>query len=419
MRSNLFSNLFILFLILLSCKNDAPFDPKSKKNNDVNSLFIKIKGRENLLVNLSLKGIYNQSNNIEFLTEIIKFSDQKYLNDSTWKNQNLDSGLTIFLSYIHKLPFEEPKNANYLYKEKKFELINEVQGYKLDTAQIRVRLTQIIKSKGKFLDLELDELYIKPKFTSKSKDLLKAKKNLEKSLSSIINLTYESDTFRLDKEIFGSWISLDSNLKVKLDFYLMQLYLQNLATKIESPLSEILLKYDIADTTIALDEITFLRINISKEIDELTEIITKGRIVSKKLLMVSRGLPKGIKDGLKDFLEVSLTQQKLWLFKNGNLLLETDVVTGNERLNRHTPTGNYTILSKVRNKTLRGIGYEAFVSYWMPFYKGYGLHDANWRRRFGSSIYENQGSHGCINIPPRIVPMVYQNVEIGMPIIIY
>jgi lipoprotein-anchoring transpeptidase ErfK/SrfK len=54
----------------------------------------------------------------------------------------------------------------------------------------------------------------------------------------------------------------------------------------------------------------------------------------------------------------------------------------------------------------------------MPFFEGYGLHDANWRGRFGATIFENRGSHGCVNIPPANVPIIFANVQIGTPVFI-
>ncbi len=108
----------------------------------------------------------------------------------------------------------------------------------------------------------------------------------------------------------------------------------------------------------------------------------------------------------------------LSVFKNGNLIIETDVVTGNKSRGHSTPIGNYNVKSKARNVTLRGPGYACPVSYWIPFFEGYGLHDANWRGRFGSTIFENRGSHGCVNIPPANVPIIFANVEVGTPVFI-
>jgi hypothetical protein len=288
----------------------------------------------------------------------------------------------------------------------------------LDTALLRIRIKKLIQQKGTSIDLTKADLYVKPKFTKDSEELKTAKKALEECLKSIVKINFESKNFTLDQRTFGPWLSLDSDLKVKVDYISTQTYLQKIAGEIEKPLSEVLeefSKLDPADTT---SQEQFFRMNIPNEIDELIKLITKGKESKKEIILVKRGLPKGIKEGLTDFVEVSISQQKLWLFRGGSLILESDVVTGNEKLKRNTPIGDYKILYKTRDKVLKGPGYESFVSYWMPFYKGYGLHDATWRRRFGASIYENGGSHGCVNIPPKMAPIVYQNVVVGMPVLI-
>ena len=85
-----------------------------------------------------------------------------------------------------------------------------------------------------------------------------------------------------------------------------------------------------------------------------------------------------------------------------------------------TPTGDYKVLSKARNVTLKGADYTSFVSYWIAF-KGnsYGLHDASWRSRFGGNIYTYNGSHGCVNMPKSEVSKLYNMVEIGTPVYVH
>jgi hypothetical protein len=344
--------------------------------------------------------------------------DKKNWKDSTWKSAVLDSGLTNFLGVIHDLPFEASRNATFVYKDNGFSLEEEFQGTEVDTARLRVRMKKLIQQKGNSIDLTKADLYLKPKFTKDSEELKTAKKELEECLKSTIKINFESKSFTLDNRTFGPWLSLDAALKVKVDYISTQTYLQKLAKEIEKPLGQVLeelAKLDPMDTT---NQEQFYRMNIPSEIDELIKLIPAGKPAKREIVLVKRGLPKGIKEGLTDFVEVSISQQKLWLFKGGSLLLETDVVTGNEKLDRNTPIGDYKILVKVRNKTLKGPGYASFVSYWMPFYKGYGLHDATWRRRFGASIYQNGGSHGCVNIPPKMAPIVYDNVVVGMPVLV-
>ncbi|MEI3138955.1 MAG: L,D-transpeptidase [Lachnospiraceae bacterium] len=59
------------------------------------------------------------------------------------------------------------------------------------------------------------------------------------------------------------------------------------------------------------------------------------------------------------------------------------------------------------------------MTYWMPFNGGIGLHDANWRSSFGGSIYQTNGSHGCVNLPRSAAKEIYERVYDGIPIICY
>ena len=114
-----------------------------------------------------------------------------------------------------------------------------------------------------------------------------------------------------------------------------------------------------------------------------------------------------------------MTQQKLYCYKAGELLLETDIVTGNMRRNWDTPVGVNFVYAKQKNRILRGQGYASPVDYWMPVKGAIGIHDADWRKEFGGEIYLKNGSHGCINIPPENMPIIYDNYEIGTPVIMF
>ena len=55
----------------------------------------------------------------------------------------------------------------------------------------------------------------------------------------------------------------------------------------------------------------------------------------------------------------------------------------------------------------------------MPFAYNVGIHDAAWRSAFGGNIYINSGSHGCINVPYDCATAIYQNIEVGTPVVAY
>ena len=119
------------------------------------------------------------------------------------------------------------------------------------------------------------------------------------------------------------------------------------------------------------------------------------------------------------YVEVSIDRQHMWYYKNGKLLVETDVVTGNADGWHNTPRGYFSMYQRARNTTLSGPGYASFVEYWMAFSGGCGIHDASWRSRFGGSIYKGDGSHGCVNTPIDKVKIIYNNSDYGTPVIVY
>lgn len=119
------------------------------------------------------------------------------------------------------------------------------------------------------------------------------------------------------------------------------------------------------------------------------------------------------------YVEVDMTQQKLYYYENGELFLETDVVTGNTGRRLGTPEGVNYIYSIQRNRTLRGPGYAAFVKYWMPVKGNIGLHDASWRKEFGGEIYKTNGSHGCVNVPGDVMAQLYERLEVGVPVVMF
>ena len=119
------------------------------------------------------------------------------------------------------------------------------------------------------------------------------------------------------------------------------------------------------------------------------------------------------------YVEISIRAQHMWLYKNGKLIVETDVVTGNNDGAHNTPKGYHRIFSRARNTTLSGPGYSSFVEYWMAFCGGCGIHDASWRSSFGGNIYNGNGSHGCVNTPTGAVAKIWNNTDWNTPVIIY
>ncbi len=133
-----------------------------------------------------------------------------------------------------------------------------------------------------------------------------------------------------------------------------------------------------------------------------------------------RGYSRSGRDDINgNYIEVNLTKQHLWLYKNGELVVESDFVSGLPRDNRETATGVFPIAFKESPSVLEGDTWEEEVTYWMPFHDGQGLHDATWRNSFGGNIYQTNGSHGCVNLPFQAAQTIYEAIDAQYPIFLY
>ena len=156
------------------------------------------------------------------------------------------------------------------------------------------------------------------------------------------------------------------------------------------------------------------------ELTQLLEDLKSGEDVSREPVYSSSGMKRNGTDDLAgSYIEVSLDSQHLWLYKDGALVTETDIVSGKPVKGRETYRGAWPIAYKASpfNLTSNEYGYDVKVNYWMPFVYGQGLHDASWQSSFGGNRYKTNGSHGCINLRVDKAKLLYEKVYKGMPVL--
>lgn len=120
---------------------------------------------------------------------------------------------------------------------------------------------------------------------------------------------------------------------------------------------------------------------------------------------------------------INLSIQRLYAYENGKSIFTHAVPITSGKNGFETVTGEFAIYYKQRNFRMTspfpGIYYDNIVDYWMPFYLGYGIHDASWRSVYGTQDYGSVGSHGCVNTPLTEVGVLYNWAEIGTKVIVY
>ena len=120
--------------------------------------------------------------------------------------------------------------------------------------------------------------------------------------------------------------------------------------------------------------------------------------------------------------EINLSSQTCTFVRDGKKKFSCNIVSGTN--GHRTPEGIFEVSYKERNVDLKGENddgskYSSHVDYWMPFNGGIGLHDADWRSSFGGDIYVYNGSHGCVNMPPKYAKKLYNSIGAGTVVIVY
>lgn len=160
-------------------------------------------------------------------------------------------------------------------------------------------------------------------------------------------------------------------------------------------------------------------IHRSNTAEALIEHIKAGENKTIEPVYSYKALVRAANDIGDSYVEIDLEEQMLYVYIEGKLKTKTQTVTGDISKGYDTPTGVFPINYKERDAVLRGEGYAAPVDYWVPFNGNIGIHDADWNSSFGGDYYKNNGSNGCINLPPKDTKAVFDLVYPGMPVIVH
>lgn len=121
-------------------------------------------------------------------------------------------------------------------------------------------------------------------------------------------------------------------------------------------------------------------------------------------------------------LEIDISEQKVYMYINGILILEANVITGhpNKGTTPGTNLGKTEVYSKSYNVTFDGGKQsEIFILY---NWDGEGFHDAGWRADWefdDNTRYLTNGSNGCTNMRYEDVEIIDENSYLGMPVLIH
>ena len=335
--------------------------------------------------------------------------------------KNYLSSLSIFTD---KNTNKEPVNAYLKWDEdnSEFYIVPEVYGNKLDFNEAYNYLLNALRNGKTVIDFrEITD--ITPEITANSIELKEQMENINKIVATTVEYKlHNGDTYKLNASTIKDWVSRDDNGNYSID-------LKSNVTKFVDKLAK-KAKYKITSTkfnatglgeiSVSFGRATYANVDKEKEIERLTKQLESKK--SAKFDVIYEALPDYTK--IDTYVELDLSRQRVWMYANGECVLETPCVTGNVAQGYSTPAGIYYLTYKTMNATLEGYNYDGStystpVTYWMPFNGGIGFHDATWRGSFGGNIYMTNGSHGCVNLPYWAASTLYSYINTSIPIILY
>lgn len=336
--------------------------------------------------------------------------------DITFDEETFDETLAS-LSCVRE--GEEPEDARVELTADGYELYPEQQGSRIKEDVLKEQVRAAAETLTETVDLEEAGCYEAPSLTADSPEITELTAKLDQWFATEVTYEFGSQTEVVDSSVVAGFIQLDG-CEASLSEEAVRAWVAGLADRRDT------YKKSRQFNSTLRGVITVSGGNYGWQIDQETETaalldsVEKGETAAKQPAWSREGKAWGDNNDVGDtYIEVDMGAQHMWAYKDGALLIDTDVVTGNISRNYGTPSMVAAIQYKDRNAVLRGDNYATPVKYWMPFYGNYGIHDASWRREFGGTVYLTNGSHGCVNTPPAAMKVIFENMDSGTPVVLY
>lgn len=316
---------------------------------------------------------------------------------------------------------EAPQDAyisEYQEEEKQFVIVPEREGTLLEREITVACAAEALAGMQDSLDLYETGCFKMAEITADNEQLKRRLEELNKVAGACITYDWNGTQEILDGELIHQWMVLDGE-EITLDEEQVAAYVAQMA-KEHDTYGKKRKFVTTSGLTLTLPSGAYgWKTDRNAETEALIGLILEGAVTEREPIYTSQGWAKGTDDIGDSYVEINLTDQHLYLYIDGELILETDFVSGDVANGNSTPAGVFGLTYKTRNAVLRGPDYETPVNYWMPFNGNIGMHDATWRRSFGGDIYLTNGSHGCINLPLKMAKTIYEYMSAGFPVICY
>lgn len=384
---------------------------------------------------------------VAWISNYFKHHEYQVSADVTWDEDQLQD-VYKDMKILDSKYMVAPKDAYVGVEDGKFAIIDEVLGSTIKKKVFYSVVEESLATVQSSVDLMEEDCYELPKVYADDAELQDELKALDQYSDCDITLQLDDLTLEPGMELY------EEVLEKKGDSYeiseaLVKKYVAKLAKKYDTLETDRTFTTSFDDKKVKVYGYAFgYKMNQEETEQALFKALKSGKSGKVDVVFDEKGITlQGENDIGDTYIEVNLSEQKVIGYKNGKKIAEGDCVSGKEAAGNGTCIGLYKIQDKLSPTVLRGekkpvtktetkknkkgkkvtkttttyeYEYESPVTYWIQFNGGIGLHDAaGWRSQYGGSIYYYSGSHGCVNLPLDLAKTLYENFELGDPVVVY
>ena len=333
-----------------------------------------------------------------------------------------DAAMQAFseLDCMNPLYVTAPEDAYVKTTDTGFEVAPEVMGTTLDTEKVGQALADALDAGQSMLSLEDAGCYVNPKRYSDDAALLEEAKKKSALAKAYITYDFGDRKEVVNAPLIADWIVTRSDGEYVIDEVAVTDYVESLAAKYDTfGLTREF--YTSLGTTVTLNGGDYgWCMDQDATVVALLNALADGYQGTMKPEYLYTAKSRDTNDIGDTYVEICISQQRMWCYQYGTCIVDTPVVTGNPNKGNATPSGGvWAIDAMKQNAILVGEGYQSPVDFWMPFNGDVGIHDMQTRAYFGGTIYLTNGSHGCVNTPYEQAQTIFNTVSVGTPVIVY
>jgi hypothetical protein len=349
------------------------------------------------------------------------------------KNSDQNSSLDLKKQVETKLTelnqgLKQPKDAKAILENGKITITKSAEGEQYDIAS----LLQEYDKQEHASEVHLEPILLKP-LKEDSEMVKNEEKRLQELLQQTVDYKVQDQVFPLNGGDLIKNATVTNDLKVTIDTDGIKEKVAEI-NKSQSTLNkDFTFKTHSGSTTTVKGEGYGWELDIDKETAEIAKAFENGESSFSASNISGKGWNgEGYGYGVLanngiggNYAEVSISEQRMWIYRDGKQVFTTDIVTGNHNTGEDTLKGVWYVLYKrspyiLQDSRVGGSPYAIEVNYWVPFTNsGQGFHDARWRSNWSKSAYLNNGSGGCVNVSPGVMQQVFNNLNTYDPVVIY